>query len=109
MSKRPFRFAVGATSGNTDRAGLIEHAQVAESLGYSTLLISDHLLDQLAPLPTLAALAQVTTRLRFGTFVLNNDLRHPAVLAQELATIDVLSGGRLDIRLGARGNRPEYE
>src|SRR5206468_456136 len=76
---------------------------------YDALLISDHLLDQLAPLPALAAIAQATSRLRLGTFVLNNDLRHPAVLAQELATIDVLSEGRLEIGLGAGWNVPEYE
>jgi probable F420-dependent oxidoreductase len=44
-----------------------------------------------------------------GSFVLNNDLRHPAVLAQELASIDVLSGGRLDVTIGAGWNRAEYE
>src|SRR6266545_3129292 len=111
MSQRPFRFAVGASSstGTSTRGGLIELAQTAESLGYATLLISDHLLDQFAPLPALAAIAQATTTLRLGTFVLNNDLRHPAVLAQELATIDLLTGGRLEIGLGAGWNRLEYE
>jgi probable F420-dependent oxidoreductase len=108
VSKRPFRFAVGA-SGLTDRAALVDHARSAESIGYSTLLIPDHLLDQLAPLPALAAVATATTRLRLGTFVLNNDLRHPAVLAQELATVDMLSDGRLEVGLGAGWNAPEYE
>ena len=41
--------------------------------------------------------------------MLNNDLRHPAVLAQDLATLDVLSSGRLDVAIGAGWNRPEYE
>ncbi|SRR6266542_4183962 len=110
MSQRPFRFAVGASSstGTSTRGGLIELAQTAESLGYATLLISDHLLDQFAPLPALAAIAQATTTLRLGTFVLNNDLRHPAVLAQELATVDLLSEGRLEIGLGAGWNVEEY-
>src|SRR6266498_5145811 len=101
MPQRPFRFAVGASSstGTSTRGGLIELAQTAESLGYATLLISDHLLDQFAPLPALAAIAQATTTLRLGTFVLNNDLRHPAVLAQELATVDLLARG--DSRLAS--------
>ena len=71
-------------------------------------MFSDHLLDQLAPIPALATVAAATRRLRIGTFVLNNDLRHPAVLAQDLATLDLLSEGRLEIGLGAGWNRPEY-
>ncbi len=108
MSNRRFRFAVGAGSGISDRRALIDVAKEAEFLGYDALLISDHLLDQVAPLPALAAVAEATTRLRLGTFVLNNDLRHPAVVAQELATIDVLSEGRLEIGLGAGWNVEEY-
>ena len=50
-----------------------------------------------------------TERLRVGTFVLNAGLRHPAVLAQDLATLDVLSGGRLEIGLGAGWNKPEHD
>lgn len=107
-SNKPFRFGVGAGGGVTDRQALLERAQLSESLGYSSLLISDHLLEQFAPLAALAAVAQVTTRLRLGTFVLNNDLRHPAVLAQELATVDILSAGRLDVGLGAGWNVDEY-
>jgi probable F420-dependent oxidoreductase len=103
----PFRFAVGAGEA-TDRQSLIDRARLAESLGYSTFLVSDHLLDQLAPLQTLSLVAEATTRLRLGTFVLNNDLRHPAVLAQELASLDVLSGGRLEVGLGAGWNIDEY-
>ena len=56
----------------------------------------------------LATVAAVTERMRIGTFVLNVDLRHPAVLAQELASLDVLSGGRLEIGMGAGWNQPEY-
>ncbi len=105
---RPFRFAVGIGQG-VELPGLVEYARRAESLGYAALLIPDHLLDPRAPLPTLAAVAAATSRLRIGTFVLNNDLRHPAVLAQELATLDQLSGGRLEIGLGAGWNAEEYQ
>ena len=62
-------------------------------------------IDQAAPLPALAAAAAVTSRLRLGTFVLNNDLRHPAVLAQEAATVDLISNGRLDLGMGAGWNQ----
>lgn len=103
---RPFRF--GASGGGPDPKQLLDRARLAESLGYSTFLVSDHLLDQLAPLPALAAVAQVTSTLRLGTFVLNNDLRHPAALAQELASVDLLSAGRLEIGLGAGWNVDEY-
>jgi probable F420-dependent oxidoreductase len=57
----------------------------------------------------MAVVAAATERLRIGTFVVNNDLRHPAILAQDMASLDVLSGGRLDIGIGAGWNRPEYD
>jgi probable F420-dependent oxidoreductase len=104
---RPFRFAVGAGT-STDRRALVERARLAESLGYSTFLASDHIMGQLAPLQMLSTVVEATTVLRVGTFVLNNDLRHPAVLAQELASLDLLSGGRLEIGLGAGWNIDEY-
>ncbi len=105
---RPFRF-LASTGDIVDGPTLAEHARHVESLGYSALVIPDHLLDQLAPLPALAVIAGATERLRIGTFVLNNDLRHPAVLAQDLATLDVLSRGRLEIGIGAGWNTSEYE
>lgn len=104
---RPFRFLAEAVE-IVDGKTLAENARRAESIGYSVLVITDHLLDQLAPIPAMAAIAAATERLRIGTFVFNNDLRHPAVLAQDLATLDVLSGGRLEIGIGAGWNRPEY-
>jgi probable F420-dependent oxidoreductase len=73
------------------------------------LIFSDHLGDRLSPVPALATVAAATEKLRIGTYVLNNDLRHPAVLAQELASLDVLSQGRLEIGIGAGWNRSEYE
>src|SRR5262245_59644494 len=62
-----------------------------------------------APTPYLAVAASATTTLRIAAFVHNNDLRHPAVLAQDLATLDVLSNGRLDVAIGAGWNKPEYD
>jgi probable F420-dependent oxidoreductase len=106
---RPFRFLGTAAAGVVAPAELAATARRAESLGYSALVLPDHLLEQYAPVPLLATVAAVTERIRIGTFVLNVDLRHPAVLAQELASLDVLSGGRLEIGIGAGWNRPEYE
>ena len=108
MTKRPFRFLAEAVE-IVDGKSLAEKARRAEAMGYSSLVITDHLLEQLAPIPAMAVIAAATERLRVGTFVFNNDLRHPAVLAQDLATLDLLSGGRLDIGIGAGWNQPEYE
>jgi probable F420-dependent oxidoreductase len=88
---------------------LAEQARRAEQLGYHAVVVPDHLLGQFAPLASMATVAAVTSTLRVSAFVLNNDLRHPAVLAQELASLDVLSGGRLDIAIGAGWNKPEYD
>ena len=78
-------------------------------MGFSALVIPDHLIDQLSPVAAMATIAAATTTLRIGSFVFNNDLRHPAVLAQDLASLDVLSDGRLDIAIGAGWNEPEYD
>jgi probable F420-dependent oxidoreductase len=104
---QPFRFLIGAR-GLMDRQALVDAARAAESTGYSDLTIHDHLTPQLAPIPVLTAVAMATDRLRLCPLVFNNDLRHPAVLAQDLATIDVLSEGRLVVGIGAGWNEPEY-
>ncbi|MFN8622442.1 MAG: TIGR03621 family F420-dependent LLM class oxidoreductase [Chloroflexota bacterium] len=105
---RPLRF-LAALQDVLDGPALTEHTRRAEAMGYHGLLIPDHLaIPQLSPVPAMTAIALATTTLRTGTFVLNNDLRHPAVLAQDLASIDVLSGGRLDVALGAGWREPEY-
>jgi probable F420-dependent oxidoreductase len=76
-------------------------ARIAEDLGYAVLGCSDHLDAQLAPLLLLSAAAAVTTQLELQPLVLANDFRHPVVLAKEAATLDVLSGGRFALGLGA--------
>ena len=105
---KPFRFLAEARAIATGRE-LAETARHAESIGIDTLVIPDHLIPQLAPMPAMATIAAATERLRIAGFVLNNDLRHPGVLAQDLASLDVLSEGRLDVAIGAGWNRPEYE
>lgn len=106
---RPFRFLAIAAPELCDGPTLAATARRAESMGYAALVMPDHLLGQHAPVPVLATVAAVTERLRIGTFVLNVGLRHPAVLAQDLASLDVLSGGRLEIGIGAGWNRPEHD
>ena len=105
---RPFRFLADVHEIVTGPE-LVARAQRAEQLGYSALVIPDHLLGQLSPTVALAAVAAATSTIRMSAFVYNNDLRHPAVLAQDLASIDVLSGGRVDIAIGAGWNKPEYD
>ena len=105
---RPFQFIAGLRR-VVDRATLVDHARTAEAVGYSHMCIHDHLNPQLGPIPMLTAVAMATTRLRVCPLVLNNDLRHPAVLAQDLATLDIVSDGRLDVGIGAGWNVPEYQ
>jgi probable F420-dependent oxidoreductase len=109
---RPFRFGVlgeGIRSGEE----LLAEARRAEALGFSTLLLRDHLVrepfgDQLAPMVALTAAAGATRTLRVGTLVLDNDYRHPVLLAKEAATLDLLSGGRFELGIGAGWLREEY-
>ena len=97
---RPFRFAVRAV-GPLAREGWTAQARRAEALGYSALLMPDHVIPQLSPHPALAAAAAATSRLRIGVHVLDNDYRDPVLLAREAATLDVLSGGRVELGIGA--------
>jgi probable F420-dependent oxidoreductase len=85
-----------------------EVAQRAEALGYDTLLMPDHITDQLAPIAALTAAADATTTLRIGSFVFDNDYRNPVMLAKEATTLDLLSGGRLEFGLGAGWNTRDY-
>ena len=105
---RPFRF-LATVDENPGFAELPSLARKAEAVGCSAFVLPDHLIGQYAPIPLLAVVAAASERLRVGTFVLNACLRHPAVVAQDLATLDVLSGGRLEIGLGAGWNKPEHD
>ena len=104
---RPFRFTVQASRLPHPDA-LVPLARKAEDLGVSVLTVADHLDDQLAPIAALMAVADATTTLRVGSLVFANDYRHPVVLAKEAATIDVLSGGRLEFGLGAGWMAHDY-
>lgn len=104
---RPFRFGVMAAKARSS-VEWAETARKAESLGYSALLMPDHFGDQLSPVPALATAAAVTASLRIGTLVFANDFRHPAVLAKETATLDLLSDGRLEVGVGAGWMTEDY-
>jgi len=104
---RAFRFAV--TANHARSADEWAHlARRAEELGYSALLVPDHLGQQLSPIAAIAAAAAVTTTLRIGAFVFANDFRHPLMLAREAATLDLLSNGRLELGLGAGWRTADY-
>ena len=105
---RRFRFGVQlarATSAE-EWAAL---ARRTEDLGYATLFLPDHFEDQLAPVPAMMAAAAATTELRVGTLVFDNDYKHPVVLAKECATLDLLTGGRFELGLGAGWMRSDYD
>jgi probable F420-dependent oxidoreductase len=104
---RPFRFTVQASHLDSPEA-LRPLARRAEDLGVAVLTVADHLDDQLSPVAGLMAAADATTELRVGSLVFANDYRHPAVLAKEAATIDRLSGGRLEFGLGAGWMAADY-
>jgi probable F420-dependent oxidoreductase len=105
--RRPIRFGLIA-SGATVR-DLVETAEIAEQRGFSSIALNDHFNSTVAPLLGLQAMAAATSHIRVTTAVLNQDLRHPAVLAKELATLDVLCGGRLEVGLGAGWVHADYE
>lgn len=105
---RPFRFSADLHH-PLDGRSWADSARELESLGYSTLFVPDHFDEGLGPIAAMATAAAVTTTLNVGSLVLDCDFRHPAVLARELATIDQLSGGRLEVGLGAGWKRLDYE
>jgi probable F420-dependent oxidoreductase len=104
---RRLRFAVQLLAA-PDGPGWASLAKKAEDSGFDVVSLPDHLGEQFAPLPALTAAACATTRLRLSMFVLANDMRHPGILAKEVATLDVLSGGRVELGLGAGWDQVEY-
>jgi probable F420-dependent oxidoreductase len=105
---KKFRFAVQTSNGRS-REDWAEKARKIESLGYSTLFIPDHFTEQLGPIAALMSAADATTTLRVGGLVFDNDYRHPVVFAKEMATIDLLSGGRCEVGIGAGWMKSDYD
>ena len=113
MGDRRLRFGL-ISEQMRDVTRWLASAQRAEELGFSTFLLRDHFVadafgPQFAPVPALMTIANRTTSLRIGSLVFDNDYRHPVLLAQEVATLDLLSGGRFELGIGAGWLRDEYE
>jgi probable F420-dependent oxidoreductase len=107
--ERRFRFGVLAKQARP-AAEFRDLARRAEDLGFATFFMPDHFVEHpLAPIPGIMAAAAATTTLRVGTLVLGNDYKHPVVLANEAATIDLLSDGRLELGVGAGWMTADYE
>ena len=98
---RSFRFGVSASAPPSGAKEWLDLARKVEDLGYSTLLVADHMSQQASPLIAAAAALTATTTLRAGTQVLANPFRNPAILAKEIASLDMLSDGRFEPGLGA--------
>jgi probable F420-dependent oxidoreductase len=105
---KPFRFGVQVSQADS-AAAWRDKARKLEDLGFSTLFMPDHFGEELAPLPAIAMAAAHTTTLRVGSLVFDNDYKHPAILAKEAATIDLLSDGRLELGVGAGWMRTDYD
>lgn len=105
---RPFTFGVTVNDAGSSQEWRALARRV-ESLGFRSLFVPDHFGKQFAPFSALAVAATVTTTLRVGMLVGCNDFRHPALLAKEIATLDVLSDGRVDWGMGAGWFAPEYK
>ena len=105
---RPFRFGVDLQASLPGRS-FADSARELEALGYSTAFVPDHFDEGLGPIAAMATAAAATTTLNVGSLVLDCDFRHPAVLARELASIDLLSEGRLEVGLGAGWKRLDYD
>jgi len=105
---KPFRFGVQVSTA-PDAKAWVSLARKVEDLGFATLTMPDHFTDQLAPMPALMAAAQATTHLRVGALVWDNDYKHPVVFAKEIATLDVLSDGRVELGVGAGWMKTDYD
>ncbi len=104
---KSFRF--GYQIGTCDAGELRANAVAAEAAGFDVIHTSDHVGQGWSPLPPLLAMASVTERIRLCPLVLNNDFHHPVHLAQEVASIDHLTDGRVELGLGAGHSFTEYD
>lgn len=105
----PSAIRFGCQYAGQDDESPIEVAQRAEKAGFDIFTVSDHVGSGPAPMPTLAAVAGATRRIRLGTFVVNATMRNPVQLAWEVSTVDHLSSGRVELGLGAGHTPHEYD
>jgi probable F420-dependent oxidoreductase len=107
MTQRPFRFAI-SFGGNPTRSELVDAVKRAEDAGFSVVASADHLSSRLAVMPLLSTVAEVSS-MRISPMVIANDYRHPAVLARDVATMDILSDGRFELGIGTGWIKEQYE
>jgi alkanesulfonate monooxygenase SsuD/methylene tetrahydromethanopterin reductase-like flavin-dependent oxidoreductase (luciferase family) len=107
VSDQGFRF--GYQVGSGDGGELLGRAVAAEAAGFDVIHTSDHIGEGWPPLAPLMAIAAVTARMRLCPLVVNNDFRHPVHLAREVAALDHLTGGRMELGVGAGHSFTEYE
>lgn len=105
---RPFRFSLQAVEAGSRREW-VDLVKRVDDAGFDMLVTADHIGGCLSPLLPLATAAEVSDRLRLGVMVLNNDFHPPSLLARDVATLDLLSEGRVELGLGAGHAQPEYE
>jgi probable F420-dependent oxidoreductase len=105
---KAFRFAIGSADG-CDPAHWLAAARRAEQLGYDVFKCTDHYVNRPDPMIGLMAAASVTSAIRLATGMANNEARHPAQTAREIATIDGFSAGRVELGLGAGWARAEFD
>ena len=110
MSKRPFRFAVTALAGNRNATRWREKVRRVEDLGYSSIFTMDHVNGTpFGPIAAMCFAAEASRALHIGSMIFANDFRHPVLLAKEMATVDLLSDGRLELGLGAGWWPDDYQ
>ncbi len=98
------RLGTAGPPGDDPADGPVAAARWAEEAGFDVVTTADHF-GSTSPFVVLAAAAVVTTRVRLRTYVLDHGFWNPALLARDVATLDVLSGGRVEVGLGA-GHKP---
>jgi probable F420-dependent oxidoreductase len=109
---RPFRFGVLVATDPGDipsPEAWTNLARRAEDLGYATFMLADHFVNEYLPIAALMFVASATSTLRVGSCVFDNNYRHPALLAKEVAALDLLSGGRFELGLGAGALQIDYD
>jgi probable F420-dependent oxidoreductase len=105
--QRPFRFGVQVQDFPAGKWA--EEVRRIEALGYSSIFCPDHFTTQWDPLTTIGAIAAVTEHVKVGTLVCDVDYRHPVIHAKAAATLQLISGGRLEFGLGAGWMKTDYE
>jgi len=111
MSLRPFRFTASMPGLNRSPAQWREAVRRLEDLGFSSVAVSDHFTGGWAmdPIVAMTVAAEATTRLSVLSLVFCNDFRHPVMLHKSMANLDLFSGGRVEIGLGAGWKQAEHE